>query len=149
MAVYRLVRAVAKKDYTFVRVLLLYEHNVCGALFDGIQLYKEEFGQSYTYDSDGNIVSVRDLHQKSTTYEYANNNLTRAVASQRRAAGRIPMTTGMTSLRRKARRACAASFPSRRPRPQHERPRHDGRKRRAVDRVERDVTRRTATICSR
>ena len=44
-----------------------------------IQLVKDEFGESYTYDSDGNVISVQDLRSKNTTYEYSNNNLTRAV----------------------------------------------------------------------
>ena len=45
--------------------------------FDGIQLYKEEFFTSYTYDEDGNIISTTDLQGKTTTYEYdANNNVT-------------------------------------------------------------------------
>ncbi len=47
--------------------------------FDGIHLYKDEFGNSYAYDDNGNVISVSDLQRKSTTYEYSSNNLTKAV----------------------------------------------------------------------
>ena len=74
---YTASRAVAAKNYSSVRVLLCYSYNGNSVLFDGIQLFKEEYGHSYVYDSDGNVVSVKDLHQKNTTYEYANNDLTK------------------------------------------------------------------------
>ena len=47
--------------------------------FDGIQLVKDEFGESYTYDSDRNVVSVQDLRNKNSTYKYASNDLTKAI----------------------------------------------------------------------
>ena len=56
-----------------------YDNNENTAYFDGIQLFREEFGHSYVYDSDGNITSVTDLQKKTTTYEYKNNNLTKMV----------------------------------------------------------------------
>ena len=61
---------VAKKDYTLFSVKLLYDYNVNTAYFDGIQLYKEQFGSSYTYDTEGKVISVVDLQKKNTTYEY-------------------------------------------------------------------------------
>ena len=74
---YIATRVVADKAYTSVRVSLLYCKNMNVAYFDGIQLYKEEFGQSYVYDEDtGLVTSVIDLQQKKTTYEYENNQLT-------------------------------------------------------------------------
>ncbi len=74
---YACSRAVAPHNYTSIRVLLCYSYNANSVLFDGIQLFKEEFGHSYVYDSDGNVVSAKDLHEKTTTYEYANNDLTK------------------------------------------------------------------------
>jgi len=68
---------VAEKAYASVKVELVYDYNVNTVFFDGIQLYKEEFGNSYTYDEDGNVTSVVDLQKQTTTYEYANNNLTK------------------------------------------------------------------------
>ena len=68
---------VAEKAYSSITVYIAYDYNVNTAYFDGIQLYKEQFGNSYTYDEDGNVVSVVDLQKKTTTYEYdSNNNLT-------------------------------------------------------------------------
>lgn len=71
---------VPQKAYTSVKVELTYDYNVNTMLFDGIQLYKEEFGSSYTYDDDGNVISVVDLQKKNTTYEYdTNGNLTKVL----------------------------------------------------------------------
>ena len=68
---------VAKKDYTEITIGVVYHYNVNTVYFDGIQLFKEEFGTSYTYDEDGNVVSSVDLQKKNTTYEYSNNDLTK------------------------------------------------------------------------
>ena len=67
---------VAEKAYRSIKLELAYDYNVNTAYFDGIQLYKEEFGSSYTYDGNGNVTSVKDLQKQTTTYEYTNNNLT-------------------------------------------------------------------------
>ena len=76
---YAAQRVVAKQDYTLLQIYLVYDNNENTAYFDGIQLFREEFGHSYVYDSDGNITSVTDLQKKTTTYEYKNNNLTKMV----------------------------------------------------------------------
>ena len=69
--------AAAEKDYSSITITLLYDYNCNTAYFDGIQLYKEVFGTSYTYDDDGNVISTVDLQKKETTYEYdQDNNLT-------------------------------------------------------------------------
>ena len=73
---YAATRLVAKKAYSGIQIIISYENNANTVYFDGIQLYKEEFGHSYVYDSDGNIISVTDLQHKTTQYEYSNNNLT-------------------------------------------------------------------------
>ena len=46
-------RIVAKKAYKSITISLLYSYNVNEVYFDGIQLFKEEFGHSYVYDSSG------------------------------------------------------------------------------------------------
>lgn len=74
-------RVVADQDYSSIRVNLLYCLNQNVAYFDGIQLYKEEFGQSYTYDSEGNVESVVDLQQQTTSYEYDENNNLLSIAT--------------------------------------------------------------------
>ena len=70
-------RIVAEKAYNSITISLLYSYNVNEVYFDGIQLFKEEFGHSYIYDSNGNVTSVTDLQKKTTTYEYSSNNLTK------------------------------------------------------------------------
>ena len=49
-------RIVAKKAYNSITISLLYSYNVNEVYFDGIQLFKEEFGHSYVYDSSGTQV---------------------------------------------------------------------------------------------
>lgn len=44
---YLALRAVAKKAYTSLRIHVLYDCNVNVVYYDGIQLFKEEFGHSY------------------------------------------------------------------------------------------------------
>ncbi len=61
---------VADKAYSSITVRVLYDYNVNLALFDGIQLYKEAYGSSYTYDENGNVLSVKDLRGQTTNYEY-------------------------------------------------------------------------------
>jgi YD repeat-containing protein len=75
---YAAERIVADKPYSMVRVLCVYEHNTNPVYFDGIQLFKEEFGASYAYDADGNVTSVSDLQKQQTSYQYQSNNLTSA-----------------------------------------------------------------------
>ena len=65
---------VAKKDFDSIKIQVLYDFGANTIYFDGIQLYKEEFGNSYTYDEEGNVTSVKDLQGKITEYEYASNN---------------------------------------------------------------------------
>lgn len=38
-------------------------------------MFKEEFGQSYTYDDNGNIVSTEELAEGQKNYEYMNNKM--------------------------------------------------------------------------
>lgn len=64
---------VAQKDYSSIKVEIAYDYNANTVYFDGIQLFKEEFGNSYTYDDDGNVISVVDLQKQLTTYEYDEN----------------------------------------------------------------------------
>ena len=71
------MRVVADKAYTSIRILPVYEYNANTVYFDGIQVFREEFGHSYVYDDDGNVVSSTDLQGQNTTYEYTNNQLTK------------------------------------------------------------------------
>ena len=68
-------QAVAANAYSSVQMRMLYYHDQNTVYFDAIQLFKEEFGQSYTYDSNGNVISTTDLQKQQTNYTYSNNNL--------------------------------------------------------------------------
>ena len=71
---------IAEEDYSSIRIYVCYDYNANTAYFDGIQLFREEFGNSYTYDDKGNVISVKDLQGKNTTYEYdTNNDLTKVI----------------------------------------------------------------------
>ena len=63
----------ATGDYTSITIEAVYTNNVNTVYFDGLQLFKEEFGVSYTYDDEGNVKSVIDLQKKTTEYEYDTN----------------------------------------------------------------------------
>ena len=61
---------VAKKAYSSIVVSIAYDYNLNIAYFDGVQLFKEEFGNSYTYDNDGNVISITDTEKQATQYTY-------------------------------------------------------------------------------
>lgn len=67
-------KVVAKHDYDSITVYGLYYLNGNTAHFSDIQLFKDEFGDSYTYDSKGNVISVEDLSKQKTKFEYNGNN---------------------------------------------------------------------------
>ena len=70
--------AVATAAYTEIRIFVEYNYNLNTAYIDGIQLFKDEFAQSYSYDSDGNITKVNTLAVQEDTFTYdANDNLTK------------------------------------------------------------------------
>jgi len=72
-------KVIASGPYTDIVYYVLYYNQANTAYFDGLQLYKEEFGQSYTYDTNGNVVSSADLAKQQSRFEYTNNDLTKAV----------------------------------------------------------------------
>ena len=76
---YAATPAVATAAYSSITVQVCYSYNVNTVYFDGIQLFKEEFGNSYTYDGNGNIKSVVDLQKQRTEYEYTANDLTKII----------------------------------------------------------------------
>ncbi|WP_411681735.1 RHS repeat domain-containing protein [Clostridium thailandense] len=67
-------RIVANKDYNSITVYALYYNNANTVYFTDIQLYKEEFGVSYKYDCNGNVVSTQDLAKQSSTFGYNGTN---------------------------------------------------------------------------
>jgi len=63
-------RVKADSDYTSINIYGLYYKNDNNAYFDGFQLCKEEFGESFQYDDKGNIISTEDLVKQQTDYKY-------------------------------------------------------------------------------
>lgn len=67
-------RVIATGTYDRAIITVLYENEVNDAYFDGIELYKEEFGQFYDYDKDGNLISATDLLNDKSSVTYDDNN---------------------------------------------------------------------------
>jgi RHS repeat-associated protein len=67
---YAMDRLVTKKAYNRVRILAVYEQNANTAHFDGIQLFKEEFGYSFQYDTNGNVISTVNLANQRNSFSY-------------------------------------------------------------------------------
>ena len=84
---YAALPLVAEKAYSSITVTAEYSYGMNTVCFDGIGLFKEQFSSSYVYDANGNVTSVKDLQEKTTTYEYQNNNLTKEI---------LPDNTSMT-----------------------------------------------------
>lgn len=68
---------VAKKDYKSIQVSYTYCRNGNLAFVDGLSLYREGYGQTYTYDEDGKVVSAEDEAGNKSQFQYnANQDLT-------------------------------------------------------------------------
>ena len=65
--------AIAPCDYDNIKVHLEYNHNTNGAIYTLPYCYKEAYGQSYTYDENGNIVKSKDLAQNEATFSSKDN----------------------------------------------------------------------------
>lgn len=66
---------IAPCAYTGIRFNVDYEKNVNYADFDGMMLYKEEFGNTFTYDDDGNVTAVKDLVGQKAKAQYDDYNI--------------------------------------------------------------------------
>ena len=64
----------AAKPYSKMGIYTAYVQTLNTVYFDNVQLFKEEFGHSYDYDSNGNLISVVDLQKNKTKYDYDSNN---------------------------------------------------------------------------
>ena len=62
--------AIIPEDYGKIAIALLYDHNVNAAYMTGAFCYKEQYGQTYDYDKDGNVVSTVDLAKTNSTFAY-------------------------------------------------------------------------------
>ena len=70
-------RIIAPDDYNAVKVRLCYDYNYNNVYFKAIHLSKEEFGQTYVYDKNGNVTSAKDLANSESGFAYQNDLLTK------------------------------------------------------------------------
>ena len=61
---------VAPYEFTAVRVSCVYSYNAEQALFSNVFLNREEFGRSYTYDDDKDVVAVSDRASQKSKMKY-------------------------------------------------------------------------------
>ena len=67
--------ATATGDYYYIQFWLLYYGNCNTVYFDNAQFIKDTFGNTYTYDDNGNLISTVDLQGKEeNTFSYDGNN---------------------------------------------------------------------------
>ena len=71
--------AIAPAAYTQIRVSANFHYTRNTAYYDGLQLYREEFSQAYTYDGEGNLTGYKSLIGQEDKYEYdSSGNVTKA-----------------------------------------------------------------------
>ena len=82
---------IADASYSSVSIHALYYLNLNTASFDGIQLYKEEYGQSYQYDANGNVTSTVDLAKQNASFQYnGSNDLVKSIDPKGRSSRSTP-----------------------------------------------------------
>ncbi len=65
---------VAKQDYNRVKIMVTYNYNVSNIYYTNIGFYKDDVSNSYTYDTNGNVISTKDLANQNSTYKYSKKN---------------------------------------------------------------------------
>ena len=66
---------VMPSDYGNIAITFTFDHNVNAAYQTGAFCYKEQYGQTYDYDNDGNVTSVVDLAKTNSTFTYYGNQM--------------------------------------------------------------------------
>ena len=95
---------IAPCAYTGIRFNVDYEKNVNYADFDGMTLYKEEFGNTFTYDDDGNVTVVKDLVGQKAKAQYDDyNNLISYVQPGRPDTVKTTISYGSSDAEKKKR----------------------------------------------
>ncbi len=64
----------AKYPFSKVTLYLKYQFNRDDVYFDNVQLFNENYGSRYTYDSNGNILSAKDINDNTVNTNYNANN---------------------------------------------------------------------------
>ena len=68
-------KAVAKQDYSKIMIDLVYYYNANTAYMTGAFCFREEFGQTYDYDDNGNVQSVVDLSNSKSSFAFKGNQM--------------------------------------------------------------------------
>ena len=68
-------KAVAKQDYSKIMIDLVYYFNANTAYMTGAFCFREEFGQTYDYDDNGNVQSVVDLSNSKSSFAFKGNQM--------------------------------------------------------------------------
>ena len=77
---YLLLKASAPGAYDQVTYFFSYSYNAGSASIATPFLYKETYGQSYTYDDNGNLVSSTDAADSRANFAYQDNKLSAAIS---------------------------------------------------------------------
>ncbi|MBR5786367.1 MAG: DNRLRE domain-containing protein [Clostridia bacterium] len=67
--------AISNQVYTHVQFVFSYTCNVNYTYVALPYIYKEAYGQSFTYDNNGNVANAKDLAETQSTFAYSNNDL--------------------------------------------------------------------------
>ena len=62
---------IADSDYKAITIYLVNNYNANDTFWDNIGLFKDEKGNSYQYDKNGNIVSSKDNAQQESAFKYS------------------------------------------------------------------------------
>ncbi len=73
---YLLLKAAAPADYNYVRYEFVFSYCPGYAAIGAPFLYRESYGQSYTYDENGNLISSTDAAETMAKFAYQNDALT-------------------------------------------------------------------------
>ncbi len=76
---FRSYKIIAPCDYSQICVYYNYTNNVNTLMGTGMCLQKENYGQTYTYDSNGNVVSSVDLAQSESQFAYSRDMLAKMI----------------------------------------------------------------------
>lgn len=75
---------VAKHAYQNMKIRVEINYNANAVDFDAIELFKEEFGSSFTYDANGNLTKATDAGKQNEQFQYTNDDLTKYIDQQGR-----------------------------------------------------------------
>jgi len=65
--------AVANRAYTAIRISLQHNHSRNSVWFDGIQLFREQFSQAYSYNAKGKLLGSKSLLGQESSFTYDKN----------------------------------------------------------------------------